>query len=125
MIDVNELVIKRKIRMKITKEEQEIANEINSYDLEFWSIGREYVKEQIAETPVRGMKIKNRVKMVSKISKYLKVGPVYDWKEERKMKIAISKMIKKGYYVYNSIPDSDSYGIVYSKIKLPKIERIA
>ena len=47
----------------------------------------------------------------------------FDWKEEKEMMELIEKHAN-GRYVYNAMPSSDSYQVVFSKIYLPKAEQI-
>jgi hypothetical protein len=107
----------------LTNEERLIANTITSNDLSAWSMGRNYVDYVDEDERAPLEKSYNKV---SRLSRFLQIGPTYDWKEERKMFVTIANMLKKGKfkYVYEGLPGTDSYGVIYSMIPLPKASRI-
>jgi hypothetical protein len=50
-------------------------------------------------------------------------GNVFDWSSKAEMENYISKNAK-GRYVYDGNPNSDTTWVIFSKIKLPKADKI-
>ena len=109
----------------VTAEEQKIANQVTSDDLEYWGMGKDSREDILRDLDGReGDEIRRKALLVGKISKYLKKGPFYDWKESHEMYQHIYTMVRRGWYVYNAYPGGDGVAVIYSKIKLPKSERV-
>jgi len=95
-------------------------DEIDSDDLEALEMYRNYPKE------IEDLDVYERAKEVQKALKGLvRFGPYFDWKEEDKMNLWLSKVNRKLWpYVYNAYPGGDGIQTVLSKVKLEKVEEV-
>lgn len=90
---------------------------------------KDYIKNTLFD--LNPKQIKEELKKLKKLEIVLKdhilLGEAFDWKEEKEMEEYITKKLNdknKYNYVYNALPGSDGYWVIFSDIELPNAEGI-
>jgi hypothetical protein len=117
--------------MRLSTREEMIRKMVTSDDLEQWStamMDKRYLTDaDNFDDTASQQAAKSSVNISKAIEKYLHLGGFFDWKEESKMWTSIERFRKKhrGYtYLYNAYPGGDGTMVVFSKIELPRAERV-